>query len=189
MLDVLGDHAGEVERVDVVGRHDEQEVRLEGADVRLAPEDRVGVPLVEAALAAAEVRMEHPHAAVRAVEVPGAAVGQVLRERVRLVLQDDPDVGDAAVSQVREREVDQPVDAGERHRRLRALLGEDVEPAALAACEDERQDAGTPQLHPSSSSRSSSIPKWWATSCSTVIRISSSSTDGSSPNSSSSGRR
>jgi hypothetical protein len=70
------------------------------------------------------------------------------RERVRLVLLDHPDVVDAAVVAVGEREVDQPVDACEWHRGLGALGRQDVEAPALAAREHEREDGAAIASHP-----------------------------------------
>ena len=62
----------------------------------------------------------------------------VVVERPRVVLGQDDDVVDVRVDAVREREVDDPVLAAERHRRLGALLGQDREAFALAAREDHR---------------------------------------------------
>ena len=61
-------------------------------------------------------------------------------ERVGLVLRqhDDPQV--AAVDDVGEREVDQPVDPRERHRRLRPVGGQRHQPLSLTTGQDDGQD-------------------------------------------------
>ncbi len=74
---------------------------------------------------------------------PTAAVRDLLLERRALVLHRQPDVVDAAVREVRQREVDEPVDAGERQRRLGPLAREDVHPAAGAAGLDDGEHAVT----------------------------------------------
>jgi hypothetical protein len=85
-----------VELVEVVGAQHQEGIRVELADQRAVAVDGVGVALGEPALLLLAVLVleggEHLEAAVGAVEVPGAAVGQVLVDRVQLVLLDDPDV-------------------------------------------------------------------------------------------------
>ena len=107
-------------------------------DVDVA-QDRVGgaaVPLGE--LAALDVGLQQLDAAPVAVEVPRPAEADVVVERARVVLGQDDDVVDVRVDAVGQREVDDPVLAAERHRRLGPLLGEDREAFALAAREDHR---------------------------------------------------
>ena len=142
-LPVAVEQEAVVELVDVVGAEDEEDVGIELADQRALPVERVGVPLGEAPLLLAVLALigrEDLEPAVGAVEVPGAAVRQVLVERVQLVLLDHPDVRDAAVHAVAQRDVDQPVDAGERHHRLGPLAGQYLEAAARAAGQDQGQD-------------------------------------------------
>ena len=74
------------------------------------------VPLRDAA--AGDVRLEHPNAAVVAVEIPGPAHPDVVVERARVVLGQDDDVVDVRVDAVGEAEVDDAVLAPERHGRL-----------------------------------------------------------------------
>ena len=104
--------------------------------------DRVGVALREAALFLAvlfvvfSVGGQHLQAAIRAVEVPRAAVGEMLVERVKLILFDDPHVGQAAVQAVAQGEVDQPQRPAEGQRRFGTLSGEHVQAAPRAAGKD-----------------------------------------------------
>ena len=61
-------------------------------------------------------------------------------EAHRLVLREDQVLANAAVEAVREREVDDAIDAAERHRRLGAVAGQRLQPRTLAAGQDHRQD-------------------------------------------------
>src|SRR4051794_39051655 len=75
------------------------------------------------------------------VEIPRAAVRQVVAERDRIELLRDPDVLEAGVVAVREREVDQPVGAGEGHGRLGARACQQFQAAARATSEHENEGA------------------------------------------------
>ena len=70
-------------------------------------------------------------------------------QRSGRVLGQDPHVGEAGVDRVREREVDDPILAAERHARLGPDLGEDGQPLPFATGEDQRQHRGrhAPILH------------------------------------------
>jgi hypothetical protein len=63
-------------------------------------------------------------------------------EAVALVLRQDNDAEVAGVDEVREREVDEPVVAGEWDGRLRPVGGERHESLALASGEDETEHGG-----------------------------------------------
>ena len=68
------------------------------------------------------------------------AEGDVPVEAHRLVLREHQDPAHAAVEAVREREVDDPVDAAERHGRLGPVARQRLQPRALAACQHDRQN-------------------------------------------------
>src|SRR5213083_98922 len=70
---------------------------------------------------------------------------QVLDERLRFVLDEDVDRRELGVHEVRQHEIDEPEPPAERHRRLGALAGERLEPLALAAGHDHREDPGPPR--------------------------------------------
>ena len=128
-----------VHLVDVVAGEDEDGVAgvvLDDVDVAQHRVGRAAVPLRDAA--ARDVRLEQLHAAAVAVEVPRPAQADVVVERARVVLGQDDDVVDVGVDAVRQREVDDPVLAAERHGRLGAHLGQDRQALALAAGEDHR---------------------------------------------------
>jgi hypothetical protein len=128
----------------VVAGQDEHHVARLLADHLEVDQHGIGsaaVPLGRAA--ARDVRLEHANAALVAVQVPRPARADVVVERARVVLRQDQDVVDVRVDAVREREVDDPVLAGERHSRLGANGREDRQPLPLPAGED----YGTDPLH------------------------------------------
>ena len=140
---VLLDQRPVVLRVDGVGAHHHQRLRPVLADQRRVAPQRVGGALLEAAaIAVVEPRLQDQQAADRPVEVPRAAVRQMVGQRDRVELLRDPDVRQPGVVAVAEREVDQPVRAGVRHRRLGALAREQLEAAAGAAGEHDDQRPG-----------------------------------------------
>ena len=152
------DGVGVVEAVDVVGAEHDDHLGVGGPDLVPDPEQLVGVALREPVLvggAGALLGHQQPQAALVAVEVPGPPVGDRLLDARALELQRQPHLGDPAVRQVGQREVDELVDPGERQRRLRPLPGEDVHPAPCAARLDDGQDLHCPVL-PSMHSRSRS---------------------------------
>ena len=117
--------------------------------------EHVRVPLGESLVvavallrvAAARERRQDAESTRVAVEVPRAPVQQVIVEGVGAVLLRDPDVADAAVHAVGEREVDEPVVAGERERRFGAPRGERTESPTGTAGEHEGEDPGTWHAH------------------------------------------
>ena len=138
LVDVLVDHLREVHAVDVVGAHHDHDVGLVVVDQVEALVDRVGaaeVPVLADALLGrhrGDVVAEEGRHPPRRRDVPV--------ERVRLVLREHDDPQVAAVDDVGEREVDQPVDPCERHRRLRPVCGQRHQPLALATRQDDGQD-------------------------------------------------
>ena len=137
-LDVLGHHLARVHAVDVVGAEDDDVARLLVADQVEALVDRVGragePPRAQPLLGGdrRDVVAEHRR------QPPGA--GDVPVEAVALVLREHHDLAVAAVDQVGQHEVDEPVDPAERHGRLGAVGGQRHQALALAAGEDDGQD-------------------------------------------------
>ncbi len=129
-----------VEAVHRVGAHHHDELRAELADQLGVAPQAVGGALCPALPPGALVGRQDQQAAGGPVEIPGPAVGEMVVERGRLVLLGDPDVGDRAVQAVAQREVDEPVAAGERHGRFGALVGQGLESGALSTGEDEGED-------------------------------------------------
>ncbi len=137
-LDVLVDHVREVHPVDVVGAHDDDDVGpLVGEQVQRLV-DRVGAAEVPA-LADALLRRHRRDVVAEQRRHPPRR-GDVPVEAVRLVLREHDDLQEARVHDVGQGEVDQPVDAAERHRRLGPVGGEWHQPLALTASEHDRQD-------------------------------------------------
>ena len=67
---------------------------------------------------------EHVQPAAAAREVPARAAAEVVHQREVAALHDDPDVADAGVHHVGEREVDQAIAPAERERRAGAVEAE-----------------------------------------------------------------
>ena len=139
-LDVLLHHLGEVHAVDVVGTDDDDDLRPLVVDEVERLEDRVGaaeVPVLVDSLLGRhrrDVVAEHRRHPPR--------LGHVLVEAVRLVLRQHDDLEIARVDDVGEGEIDEPVDAAERHRGFRTVSSQRHEPLPLAAGEDDGQDLG-----------------------------------------------
>ena len=136
--DVLVDHLGEVHAVDVVGADHHHDVGLVVVDQVEGLVDRVGA--AEVPVLADPLLRRHRRDVVAEQRRHPPGRGDVTVQGVRLVLRqhDDPQV--AAVDDVGQCEVDQPVDPRERHRRLGPVGRQRHQPLALAAGEDDGQD-------------------------------------------------
>ena len=149
-LDVLVDHLGEVHPVDVVGADDHHDVGLLVADEVERLVDRVGRPEVPVLADALLGRHGGDVVAQQVRHPPG--LGDVAVQAVRLVLRQHDHLEVAGVHDVGQREVDEPVDAGEGHRRFRTVRGQRHQPLALTARQDDGEDllaagAGTHDAH------------------------------------------
>ena len=144
-LEVRRDHRAQVEGPDLVGAGHDDRVGPEAAHRVGEAREVVGVAGGEPVLGrrpAALLRHQPAQATAGAVEVPGPARREVPVQGAGLVLNREPDVGDAAVHQVRQGNVDQLVGATEGERGLGALTGEHVEARTLPARLDDGQDGG-----------------------------------------------
>ena len=137
-LDVVGHHLREVHPVDVVGAdHDHDVGLLVGEQVeRLV--DRVGAAEVPP-LAHALLRRHRGDVVAEQVGHPPRR-GDVPVEAVRLVLRQHDDLEVAGVDDVGQREVDEAVDAAERHRGFGPVGGQRHQALALTAGEDDGED-------------------------------------------------
>ena len=141
-LEVQVDHLARVDAVDVVGAEDADHVRLLVVDQVQVLVDRVG-RAGEPVRAATHLRGDGRDVVPEERrELPG--LRDVPVEAVALVLRQDGDAQEAAVDEVREREVDQPVVAAERNRRLGAVGRERPEALALAARQNDREGPAPP---------------------------------------------
>ena len=75
-----------------------------------------------------------------AEQVHPVGLGDVPVERRRVELRQHEDAADVRVQAVADRDVDQPVLAGDRHGRLRSELRQRKQPRALAAAKDDGED-------------------------------------------------
>jgi hypothetical protein len=137
-LDVLPDHLARVHAVDVVGAVDDDVRRALVADQVETLVDRVGRPGEPPRAEALLGRHRRDVVAQHRRQPPGR--GDVPVEAVALVLRQHDDLAVAAVDEVGQHEVDEPVDAAERHRRLGPVRGERHQALSLAAGEDDRED-------------------------------------------------
>ena len=145
--DVLLDHLGRVHPVDVVGAEDDDVLRPLVVDEVEALEDGVGAALVPARPEPLLGRHRGDVVAEQVGHPPGR--GDVPVEAVRLVLREHAEPQVAAVDQVGQHEVDQPVLPAERHRGLGPVGRQRHQPLALAAGQDDPEDASaSPWPHP-----------------------------------------
>ena len=139
-LDVPLDELHVVHLVDVVAGQDHDVRRpllLDRVDVLVDGVGRALVPmLVDPLLRGHDV----DELAQLAAQVTLPADVDVPVEAHRLVLREDQVLANAAVEAIREREVDDAIDAAERHRRLGAVAGQRLQPRTLAAGQDHRED-------------------------------------------------
>jgi hypothetical protein len=126
-VDVIGTEHADVFRVLVT---DEIEVLVDGVRGALEP-----------APAEAHLRRHGHHVVVEEVGHP-PGLGDVPIEAVALVLREHGDAQEAAVHEIGEREIDDPVVCTERHGGLAAIARERVEALALPARENHAEYVG-----------------------------------------------
>ena len=136
-VDVLVDHLREVHPVDVVGTHDDHDVGPLVVHQVQGLEDRVGA--AEVPVLADPLLRRHRGDVVAEHRRHPPGLRDVAVEAVGLVLREHDDLEVAGVHDVGQREVDEPVDARERHRRLGAVGRERHQPLALPTGEDDRE--------------------------------------------------
>ena len=138
-LDVRLDQLAEVHPVEVIAGEDQVVVGVEALEVARGLAHGVGGALEPVRAVGRLLGGEDFDEALREhVEPVGLRDVAVERRRVELRQHEDPlEVGVQAVA---DRDVDQPVLAAERHRRLRAHVGQREEARAAAAAENQGQD-------------------------------------------------
>ena len=137
-LDVRLDQLVEVHAVEMIAGEDQEVLGVEALEVarRLAHGVRGALKPVRAV--GRLLGGEHFDEAVRE-HVEPVGLRDVAVERRGVELRQHEDALEAGVQAVADRDVDQPVLAGERHRRLRAHVGQREEPRAAAAAENQGQ--------------------------------------------------
>ena len=85
------DHVPIVEAIGGIGAHDDESIRGVVTDERGMPPQRIGGAVVPAGTVGPQVRGQHQQAPDRAVEVPRATVRQVIGDRRRMELLNDPE--------------------------------------------------------------------------------------------------
>ena len=137
--DVLADHLLGIHAVDVVGAEHADVVGPLVVDEVEALVDRVGRAGEPARAAPLLRRHRRDVVAEQRRQAPGRR--HVPVEAVALVLRQHGDLEIAGVDEVREREVDEPVVAAERHRGLGAVERQRQQALALAARQHDPEDA------------------------------------------------
>ena len=138
--DVLLEHLVGIHAVDVVRPEHQDVVRALVADDVEVLEDRIGRAR-EPLRAPPHLGRHRRDVVVQEARQPPRQ-GDVKVEAVALVLGQHDDFEQAAIGQVGQGEVDEPVVPGERHGRLGPVQGQRHEPFALPACQDHGQKAG-----------------------------------------------
>ena len=144
-FDMALDHLCRVDPVDVIGAEHTHVVGPFVVDQVQALVDRIGgacEPLRPEPL----LRRDRRHVVPQQRRQPPHA-RHVPVEAVALVLSEDDDAEVAGVDEIREREVDEPVVAAERHRGLRPVGGEGQQALALAAREHKSEHRRTSRPH------------------------------------------
>ena len=132
------DELGEVHPVDVIAGEDQVVLGIDVAEVPRRLAHGVGRALKPLfALGRLLGGQDLDEAAREHVHPVG--LRDVAVERRRVELRQHVDAFEAGVQAVAERNVDQPVLAADRHRRLRAMVREREQPRAAAAAEHDRQ--------------------------------------------------
>lgn len=144
---MLVEHRPQVQLVEMIGAEHDEGLRPVFLDGLQLLEQGVPVALREAVFRVPLPRREQAQAVAGAVEVPGAAAGEVPVEKVRTVLLGDPHIADLRVREIGERDVDEPVGTGQGDGRLGTRVGQRGEPAAAATGEDERDRVGCVAVH------------------------------------------
>ena len=161
-LDVRSEHVLEVHAVELIAGEDQHVVDAGLLDVAEVLPHGVGralipVGVVERLLGGQDL----DEAAVEGIEGVGRADVAVQADRVEL--REHVEAVQPAVDAVRQRDVDQPILAGHRHRRLRAVLGQRIQPRALSAAEHQGDTFFMPKprsvLRPNCDRQLSSVTK------------------------------
>ena len=138
-LDVRVDQLGEVHPVDVIAGEDQEVLRVGVAEMPRGLPHGVGralKPLLALGRLLGGQHLDEPVG--EHVQVIG--LGDVPVERRRVELRQHVDPLESGVQAVAQRNVDQPVLAADRDRRLRSQMRERKQPRAPAAPEDDGQD-------------------------------------------------
>ena len=137
-LDVRLDHLAEVHPVEVIAGEDQVVVGVVVLEVARGLAHRVGRALEPVGAVGRLLGGEDFDEAVRE-DVEPVGLRDVPVERRRVELRQHEDALEAGVQAVADRDVDQPVLAADRDRRLGAHVRERKEARAAAAAEDQRQ--------------------------------------------------
>ena len=132
---MLGYHLGIVHFIDMVAREHEDVLGIIPFDEGDILVDGVGRALIPVASLALLIGRQDMYPAVHAVQVPGLTRAHVVVELQGLILGQDPDGVDARIDTIGQGKVDDPILAAVGHGGLGHFMGQNTQPASLAACE------------------------------------------------------
>ena len=135
------EHPREVHQVELVPGEDQHVAEVVVGEVALVLPHRVGGALEPVLALRCLLGGEHLDESA-GEQVQPVGLRDVPVERCRVELREDEDAADVGVQAVADRHVDQPVLPADRHRRLRAMVGERKQTRAAAAAKDQREDFG-----------------------------------------------
>ena len=138
-IDVRIDHLVVVHAVQVIAGENQVVVGVMAREVAGGLPDGIGRALIPVGIVGRLLGGQDLDEAL-AEQVHAVGLVDVPVQRRRVELRQDEDAADIGVQAVADRDVDQPVLAGDRHRGLRSELCEREEPGSLAPAENDRQD-------------------------------------------------
>ena len=135
------DHAGDIHAVDVVAAEDGHQVRIGLLDEVNVLKDGVGSSQVPGFVLRTHLcrHIDDEVALQHSAELPSLA--QMLEQRLAAELGEHVDRVDSGIDEIAEDEIDDPVFASERNRRLGAFPGKGKEPGSFAAGKYDTQNA------------------------------------------------
>ena len=150
---MLGDDLAEIHPVKLVPGQDQHVVVRVGAEMDEIAADGIGRALVPVGVLFGLLRRHDiDKSLAEGIEVVGALHMAVQGGRVELRQQED--AVDPRIQAIADRDIDQPVFAGQGHRRLAPFLGEGIEARASAAAHDDCEHTGV-DIHGSRENESS----------------------------------
>jgi hypothetical protein len=139
---MVAHHLFEIHAIQLIARQHDHVIGLFFPEVAAALPDGIGRALEPALGTRGLLGGQDPHIAMgEGVEAIGAL--DVAVQRFAVELGQHVDLADAAVDAVADRDVDQAVLAGDRHRRLGPFIGQGHQARALSAAENNTHDAHT----------------------------------------------
>ena len=138
-LRVLSDNAAKIHAIELIAAQDEHEIEIVIQEVSEILAHRIGGPLIPRVIGECLFRSQNFHEPSRKmIELVG--LGDMPVERGRVELGEEVNALQIGIDAVGNRDVDQTILPGQRHRRLGSLLGQREETGPLPSSHDDGQD-------------------------------------------------